>query len=112
MKKIDLGDFDRSAGDAAKAQDAGDQRDNQKRNNPAQHGHDLCFDYLSRDRRGWTRAHLLQNNPARERKFRAARRWRKFADRAEQIRGPAETAACAGKPVKSRRTPYIGINPC
>lgn len=31
----DFGDLDRSAGDAAKAEDAGDQRDNQKRHNPA-----------------------------------------------------------------------------
>src|SRR6201996_5109394 len=39
----DLGDFDRGAGDAAKTQNARDQRDNQKRNDPAQHGDNLCF---------------------------------------------------------------------
>ena len=45
-----LGDFDGGAGDAAEAQNACDQRDDQKRNDPAQHDHDLCLPFLS-DRR-------------------------------------------------------------
>ena len=41
----DLGDFDRGAGDAAEAQNACDQRDDQKRNDPAQHDTILCFTF-------------------------------------------------------------------
>ena len=47
-KEDDLGDFDGGAGDAAEAQNACDQRDDQKRNDPAQHDttsvSTFCFD--------------------------------------------------------------------
>jgi len=42
-KEDDLGDFDGGSGDAAKAQDAGDQGDDQKRNDLTQHDTDLRF---------------------------------------------------------------------
>src|SRR5712672_2147192 len=38
-----LGDFDGGTGNAAKTQNACDQRDDQKRNDPAQHDQNLCF---------------------------------------------------------------------
>src|SRR6266436_747467 len=42
-EKDDLGDFDGGTGNAAKTQNACDQRDDQKRNDPAQHDQNLCF---------------------------------------------------------------------
>src|ERR1700704_3557221 len=44
----DLGDFDGGSGNTAESQNACDQRDDQKRNDPAQHDTNLYFDLLFR----------------------------------------------------------------
>ncbi len=70
----DLGDFDRGAGDAAEAQNTGDQRDDQKRNNPAQHGHAPLFPLSVSTSARLRRSRIgCGNNPAWERKFPAFR---------------------------------------
>jgi hypothetical protein len=73
-KEDRFGDFDGYSGDAAEAQNASDQGDYQKRNDPAQHGQDLRFrlSVSSSARRERSRIGC-RNNPAREQKFRVIR---------------------------------------
>ena len=60
-----LGDFDGGAGDAAEAQNACDQRDDQKRNDPAQHD-TTSIGCCSRDGRDCSVAHRLQKQSGPE----------------------------------------------
>ena len=66
-KEDRLGDLDGDAGDAAEAQNAGDQRDDQERDDPAQHDN-LCILFL-----GALRTRHCRNNP-RELRFRLRNR--------------------------------------
>src|SRR6266702_426827 len=98
----DLGDFDRRAGEAAEAQDTGDQCDNQKRHNPAQHGQNLCFDHCLRSAR-LTR--LTCPNNLQLGTMVPARRTRKFA----RPTGTNRPAAHVENPSPG---PHIATNPC
>src|ERR1700722_10979475 len=93
-KEDRLGDFDGHAGDTAEAQNARNQRDDQERNDPAQHGPTL-YPLVSKTGATESLAPCWRNNPAPELMFPPGKP-RKISISREQNRGWfAKTALAA-----------------
>src|SRR6266478_5010123 len=107
----DLGVFDRGSGDTAKAQNARDQGNDQKRNDPAQHDMHLLFPRSGSSISAITAPHRLQNQSGLETKVPASS-GRKTCAKNGEPRNKIRPGCARIKPVKSAATGLYALQSC